>query len=549
MAAGTTRGLIWGPAYPDAWDTAIKFWGPAYGEPTPNRTFIAGVGPDGVATFALDIEGLELTFTWVTDVFKSYSGLERRQAILDRPKRHIEGSALLVGDSMRSVRSKLQQFAALGQPFLLGLPFEGLLLTQDSVSYEVYVDTIANQDWINVGQRVIIIAADETSVEGVIQSSSGSTIVLDVVPGATGVAGGVIMPLVAVALAPQQGFARYVTPEGVERWGIVGDATLFGFQVAATPARLDLESVSGGGNLADTFAQAKVAGIAGNAYNLSFVNDAVAPDEFAVVNFGTDIEFHFDAGTTTVARMVEVINALAEIEIVGEPSLAQVLSSADEFSNEPLTGGTGTSYGTDGTGATVVTHTSVDGVTRPVFDRYIRVEDTAPDSLQAMNEVIDLGGVPITRGQATIPDWGRHISIQARYGPEWQWFKKFMSTVCGRQKSFYVPTWRADLEYASGTGTTLIINDTEDSAFFTWFATRKSIQVRQTNGTITYAKIDAAVDNADGTITLTLGTAIPAGTIEMISWLDLCRFESDTITVEFSSYLFQFSTLARTVQR
>jgi hypothetical protein len=557
MPTGTTRGRFWGPMYPDAWATAGRtFWGGMYPDPGPDADLVTPVGPSGVATFYLSLDSqFEVQFDWMTDIFKAYAGREKRTSLLDRPKRRFKGDAFLVDDTPRAVRAQLARYSSAGSAFMLGLPFEGITLTQDASGASVFVNSVA-ADWVNPGQRVLVVALDGTTVEAVIQSATSATtpdrIDLNVAPGATGAAGGTIMPLIAIYLDPQQGFSRYPNPTGPERWALNGLTMLFGFQASALRSSLDLAAAAvggggGSGSLAGASVRAKVAGAAGNLLNVRFIGTAPPGGEIVIVVDSTDVEFYFAPGSTTVATMISEFQNNAVVEFYGSPSSVAVLGASDAFGPTALAGGTDLAYAEEGVGATVATHAG-----RPVWDRGVRVDGAVTDSLQAMNEIIDLGGVPTNLRQADVPDWGRAVDINRPLAEHWQWFKKFMVTVRGRQKAFWLPTYRADLSpISSGVGT-LTIEGVSDAtgAFFTWYPyMRNAIQIAQADGTITRATITDAVDNGDGTVTLTTGVTLSGSAITMVSWLELCRFERDSFTVLFKGHNFGMATLARVVQQ
>lgn len=545
--AVTTRSKFWGPHFPDVWDVAGKvFWGPHFPDPGPELDLVTPVGPDGVATFVLDLDAeMSVTFGWQTDIFKAHDGTERRASVLDHPRRAIRGSALLIGGpSVRTLRSELARYAAQGATFLLGLPFESITLSADSAGAAVAVPAgaLASCDWANPGQRVVVVGTDRTAVKAVVQSASGTTITLDVAPGSSGKAGARIMPLVAVLLDPQQGFARYRNAEGFERWSIVATAATFGWQTAAVKALLR-GSDTGAGSLDDVSFQALTAGAAGNNIRIEMNDDALLGVEITEV--GNDLTIAFQAGISTMGDLATALqNASTLVSMIGIWDPSAVLQVTDQFAFMNLSGGSDGAYADDGAGAVVATHG-----TRPVFDRRLVVDDTADDSLQAMNEVIDLGGIPASVGQATAADWGRQIALRDVQGPSWQWLKKLLATVRGGQKSFWLPSWRDDLKATASGVNTLTIEgpDDEDGGFFAWYPTRADIQIVQADGTITRATITAATDNGDGTITLTIGVTLSASPITQVSWLELCRLESDEVSVSFVNHLFAMQATARVV--
>lgn len=191
-------------------------------------TIFAGFGPDGAATFILSLQpGTKLTFGWSTDIFRSYSGLEQRVSPFGQPRRRFDGMAFLVESSSRDARGALMRSAASGATFLLAVPMEEISLSADSSAQTVFVTTTALSDWAIAKQRVVVVAPNGSSVVGVIQIVTSTTIKLDVTPGAVGKKGGRIMPLVPVLLDAAQAFSRY--PVTVDVWSIKALANAFGW--------------------------------------------------------------------------------------------------------------------------------------------------------------------------------------------------------------------------------------------------------------------------------------------------------------------------------
>jgi hypothetical protein len=214
-----------------------------------------------------------------------------------------------------------------------------------------------------------------------------------------------------------------------------------------------------------------------------------------------------------------------------------------------LTGGTDAAVGLWGSGGTV----EYLG-TAPIWDRYLQVETTASDSIQSMTEIVDWDGVPISIGQAKYPDWGRAIRISREIQQEWAWLKAFLFTVAGRFRSFYLPTWRPDLKFHSagiaGSYFMRVKNNTiADGDFFAWYPKNKYIQIVEADNTVNRFLIDGAVDNNDGTVSITSGGFVYSGTPRMISWVELCRFESDDFEITFEGVKFTMDASARVVQQ
>jgi hypothetical protein len=229
-----------------------------------------------------------------------------------------------------------------------------------------------------------------------------------------------------------------------------------------------------------------------------------------------------------------------------------VMTGADVFGPTALSGGADANALPVGIGATVATFAG-----KPVWDRRVDVLGLAPDSIQSMTEAQDLGGLPFIAGSTSVPDWGRSLKLTRELGAEWQWFKKFASTVAGRFKSFWLASWRPDLVYASKAAGSITVTSGENAGnvFAWWPKHRTYLQIWQADGTLTYCRITAAVDNGNGTVTLTIVDAadvavtIGASAVSMVSWLELVRLESDDVTVTFSDFNVAVSLTARVVQR
>ena len=211
----------------------------AYRVSPPFTPSVPGRGPVGAATFVLSLQpGTRVIYSWSTDIFRSFSGIEQRSSPFGTPKQRFEGTAFLLEASSRDIRSTLQRAAAAGSTFLLALPYEEALLVADAAGTTVTVASTAVLDWAQPGQRCVVIGSDGTALGAVVQSTMAATITLAVVDsagnltsaqtlGSAGRTGGRILPLVQVLLDPQQGFARY--PISVDLWALRAQAAVFGW--------------------------------------------------------------------------------------------------------------------------------------------------------------------------------------------------------------------------------------------------------------------------------------------------------------------------------
>lgn len=487
--------------------------------PSEDTSLVPGFGPGGVATFALDLQhGYTVTCQWPTDIIPSASGKEQRISQNDRAKESYSGAALLLGDATLDVRAALAKYAALGSQFLLGLPHEALTIRADSAGTVVPVHSTALCDWAKEGQRVIV-SRNRAHVEAVIQSATANAITLNVAPGSVGKRGGFIMPARPIILEPQQEFARYRTK--AELWKIQARAATFDF--AMTLATLALGPLTASAGLEDATLTARHAGSSPTFAMLPDGIGAATMDETA-----SGVTIHYEPVGGFAPSTIEQVFALLEASTLLNPTGtwgSGSLQAADEVPETPLAGGD--TQSAVGTGAAIAMYAG-----RPVWDERLVNAGTNSDVIHAMTEIVDYGGVPYAVGRREQPDWGRAVPFRARSNEQWQWLKLFLATVKGPQKSFWLSTWRPDLGYVSHAGTQLTVRG--DVA--AWYPKqRQHLAIPFDDSSLAYRKIASAANNGDGTWTLTLDAALGAGTVTMVSWLELARFNSSTFTITFDA--------------
>lgn len=148
-------------------------------------------------------------------------------------------------------------------------------------------------------------------------------------------------------------------------------------------------------------------------------------------------------------------------------------------------------------------------------------------------EVIDKGGTAIV-GQE-FPWWvDGHSNITA--------FRAFMLRRLGQFSPFWTPTWDQDLVLFQNvllTDAAIRINSEFYTRFFFPTPSRRYIAfIPQDGSGNVYRKITAAVDNGDGTETLTLdavtGKTFPK-TSTMVSFLTFTRLASDSVSIKWDS--------------
>lgn len=521
--------------FPDAHRIAGRqFWDGHFPDGAQDPAVVSGFGPAGVATLVLDIEnGFTVTHKWGTEIQRMGNGTERRRSLIDAPRQFFSGSALIVGDDPRAIRAKLAKFAAAGATFLIGLRHEALSIAADASGSTVFVNSAAMAlvDWAKPGQRVVV-GSPRSFVNAVIQSAGAGAIALDVSPGASGAIGNVIMPATPVFLDAQQDFERY--PVEAERWQFKATALIPDF--APTRASLALDTLTVSAAFNGVVIYARDFGALGN--QRWFAMTTLGPAAGSMDESGGTTAFNFQPGVTTLAQMAAALNGSSYVIMGGTYNGADTIASGDAFGQAPLSGGA--IAGDVGTGATLATY-SGDGTSRPVWDRYIDNADTNMDSVHAMTVVIDYGGLPYSLQAADIPHYGRALPMLDGDQAAWQWFRKFTADTKGAFKLFWLPTWRDDMTFVSralpgGGVTTLVVSSTDGSDFFAWWpAQRQHVLIVEGNGTRTYAKITAAVDNGNGTITLTVDKVIASSTVNLISWLELVHFEKDEFQIGWST--------------
>lgn len=478
--------------------------------------FFDGYGEDPVATFALDLEnGYTVVYSWVTGIIKTASGIEQRSSRNPVAKQSFDGRAVLLGNMPRKVRAKMAEFAATGSVFGLALPHEEAALSDDAAGAVVPLDGLDACDWAVIGQRVAVVL-DDDSVEAVIQDVTADDITLDVAPGAVGVYGATVRPILQVLLEPQQPFPRF--PTDAELWSLKARAAELDF--APTLASIPLSSLSA--PFDNAVATVRRFGLI--TIGLELLDTGTGSGQLSETSALTT--FRYEPDVTTLGDFATALEGSANFLLTGTYNPADTFSSGDDLF---AVADGATEGGQVGIGAVLATYDS-----RPVWDRPLDIDALAEDGVHGMTVIVDNQGRPYAIGTADQPDWYRHVGILDGDRDDWQWFKKFMTEVRGSTESWWLPTWRHDMTFISKAANTITVSTEDESDVLTWWPKhRQHIQIEETDGTITYAEITAIVDNGDGTATLTIGVTLASSSVEMVSWLELCRFERDEFSVRF----------------
>lgn len=135
-------------------------------------------------------------------------------------------------------------------------------------------------------------------------------------------------------------------------------------------------------------------------------------------------------------------------------------------------------------------------------------------------------------------------SYTSRGREDRQWWKLFLETVKGSQKSFYTSTHRHDMTVTTqpgASGTDFQVGD-DATVAGGWenITSHTHMAFEMADGTTLYKQMDvgaATFDNGDGTHTVGVLSAFPAAptanhTIVKVSFLELVRLASDTVEIE-----------------
>ena len=204
-----------------------------------------------------------------------------------------------------------------------------------------------------------------------------------------------------------------------------------------------------------------------------------------------------------------------------------------------------------GTGATVNTY---DGL--PVWDQGVDVKATVGQPMFSGADLVDLGqSISAFARPGGIADWGREIRISSDSYAGWQYLKKFLHTVRGRQVSFLLPTYRPDLvPVGDASSGSLVVEGppTENAPDYTnaWFPSlgHRRLRLLKADGSTAYVTVTGAADNFDGTQTLTLAAG-SSGALSRVELLETCRFDSDEIEVEWTGHQFRCVLPVKVVQQ
>lgn len=258
-----------------------------------------------------------------------------------------------------------------------------------------------------------------------------------------------------------------------------------------------------------------------------------------------DSPLSFSAGTSMVISPAFVCRLEDRTGLRMNQITGDITVQAESLTVRPL-------FARPESSATVQTFDSL-----PVLDRRPIADGFTPETFDVNYEVID--------GETGISElfsaWdhpavrtARKYTIRRLQDPnEMDWWRDFLDEVRGQQNPFLQPTWFADLTLASSPSpgdAAITINQTDYVSLYFPYNTYKRLQIETANGIIWRSVLDAT-DNGDGTATLQLSAAFGANPedvdIDCISFLNLTRLQSDTVTITHGAIRTEIELATRTI--
>lgn len=145
-------------------------------------------------------------------------------------------------------------------------------------------------------------------------------------------------------------------------------------------------------------------------------------------------------------------------------------------------------------------------------------------------------------GRATLPTRTRQLAVTLEGRATVAALEAWFDALRGAWKTFYIDSGQQDLvPTVAPVGTSVTVTSTGYTSRLFPIASRKSIGFVSWDGTVDRRTVTAAVDNGNGTETLTISGSALAGTYARISYVPLVRLSNDTL-----SYIWLSSQLVET---
>ncbi len=175
---------------------------------------------------------------------------------------------------------------------------------------------------------------------------------------------------------------------------------------------------------------------------------------------------------------------------------------------------------------------------RPILTSIPLGNDPADETFSHHTDRVDFGAVYDVSYGSERAQIVRAHAFRIAGDAERQWWKLFLATVRGRWGSFWLPTWRSDLELDSQpVDEFLVVSTTETPNYVTtWWLNEahRALQLELEDGTLLYREVVAATDNLDGTATLELDDPVDTGSlgdVTVVSLMEKCRLSSDDVEI------------------
>jgi len=233
---------------------------------------------------------------------------------------------------------------------------------------------------------------------------------------------------------------------------------------------------------------------------------------------------HYPAYKTNVSPLVDV-------QAADGLSVARHAVNAGKFTLTGYDTAFHTTWGAGIGGAftTLDSYVIVDWVSVPLMG------DLARETFSAGLTVLDAGAAREVIQRRDAADIRREHTFRWAAPAYRQLWKAFLYRQRGRCKPCLLSTFRDDLVLRSQpsiAATTLVVEDRDD--YLAWFAASAAqarLALATADGT-QYVKVTNAVASASDTITLTISAGVANVPITRVSFLELCRFDTDDVVVK-----------------
>lgn len=174
---------------------------------------------------------------------------------------------------------------------------------------------------------------------------------------------------------------------------------------------------------------------------------------------------------------------------------------------------------------------------RPIFTARCMRGGRLRGSIRRETQELDsVTGRLFVTGTEPMGEWSSNATVWCNSKQDIRSWREFLHAMRGSWGTFYVPTFQNDLpldEDITLATNTFVVPYMGIALHLGLQSPYRDLRVRLEDGSVEYKRITLAVDNQNGTETITVDTVFGgAGTSSvantMISWMHLCRIEGDT---------------------